>query len=232
MSPMDRCKKATIMIVDGQSLCRDLMTAVLTREGFECLPMRSGAAAWERLQLRQVDLIVMETELTGFDGLKLVEKVRKTAETRSIPVIILTNSRDKNRMQRAVALGIQGYFLKSQLTEERLLSRIEDLMGKASVNEAGTGRPTSRGNKNAGGNANRGQGASVTAGTHTTTAQEASPAPVSPRTSSNTISSEIHDLEIPRLRTREQTSRQLDEVPKMRVGTLPIMVAELARAAG
>jgi DNA-binding response OmpR family regulator len=206
------------------------MTAMLMREGFECLPMRSGAAAWERLQRRQVDLIVMEIELTGFDGLDLVENVRKTAETRRIPVIILTNSRDKTRMLRAVTLGIQGYFLKSQLTEERLLSRIENLIGKTSANEAGTGRPISRGSKNAGGNANRGQGASVTSGTHTTTAQAASPAPVSPRSYSTIISCETHDQEIPQLLTREPTRRQFDEETEARVGTVPIAVAELARA--
>jgi HD-like signal output (HDOD) protein/CheY-like chemotaxis protein len=211
---------ATVLIADSQTLCRDLLAAMLKKEGYECLATGSGLEGWERAREGVADLIVTETELGGLGGLDLVERVRGRTETRSVPVIVLTNSHDKAQVIRAVALGIHGYFLKGHLTAERLLSRIKELIGDGPGAGAGPApagaesgkpaqgekraQPTDRANGHAIGSARE---------TRTAAARSSSCAPPPAREKPESpVNGRSGAEQIPRLLTREQTVKRLDQV--------------------
>jgi HD-like signal output (HDOD) protein/CheY-like chemotaxis protein len=197
----------TILIADGQALCRDLLAAMLKKEGYSCLATGSGPEAWEWAQKEKADLLVTETELAGLAALELVERVRGREETRKVPVIILTNSHDKGHVIRGVALGIHGYFLKSQLSAERLLSRIRELIGGAEEGELAGGErmPEAAPRKN--------QPGAVTKDPEPAAARQSSCAPPPPLEHAGAPGNgRTGAAGIPRLLTREQTVLRLDQV--------------------
>jgi HD-like signal output (HDOD) protein/DNA-binding response OmpR family regulator len=212
---------ATVLIADEQTLCRDLMAAMLTKEGYRCATTGSGQEAWEQVREGGWDLIVTETDLTGMAGLDLVERVRENLKTRSVPVIILTNSHDKARVTRGAAMGIHGYFLKNQLSVERLLSRIRELIGEAGGGEGGSAEAAPIIAKNAvaekkaapAGSANKQKTAATATPKTAAAARFSSCAPPPARGKPGVpLPGRPAEGQLPHLLTREQTILRLDQV--------------------
>jgi CheY-like chemotaxis protein len=59
-----------------------------------------------------VDLVVLDLDLPGRSGLAVLEELKMDPETRAIPVVILSASRDRAMVRRAYDLGANAYLVK------------------------------------------------------------------------------------------------------------------------
>jgi len=67
------------------------------------------------------DLVLLDIALPGGDGFGIAEKLRTLPETKHLPVIFLTASKDPELRQKAMDLGVAGLLEKPYQTEEMLL---------------------------------------------------------------------------------------------------------------
>ena len=188
----------TIMVVQGQSFTGDLVATVLRGRGFDCTVCHSGPDALSRLSKQSVDLVVAEIELPGMSGLDFVTQVRRSAEARSVPIILLADSLEKTQVVRAAALGIHGFLLKGQLSVERFLSRILELVGTTEASPPPKSSPVTPPRTG-----------------HESRLSVPTPVPPKPaREAKNDPASTLPQVSsaIPRLLTREQSIQRLDNV--------------------
>ena len=66
---------ATALVVDDDSLVRDLVTRWLGGEGFHCLQADSAETAWQCLERAAVDLITLDMRMPGHSGLELLDEI-------------------------------------------------------------------------------------------------------------------------------------------------------------
>lgn len=74
---------------------------------------RDGVEAFEYLHnSSRPKVILLDLKLPRMNGLEVLERLKADADTRSIPVVVLTSSREEPDIQKAYKLGVNSYIVK------------------------------------------------------------------------------------------------------------------------
>lgn len=103
---------ATILVVEDNEANRLLAGAVLERAGFRVEMAGNSQEALELLESRAPDLILMDVQLPGIDGLALTRQLKGDHRTAAIPVIALTALAMHGDKERTLEAGCSGYISK------------------------------------------------------------------------------------------------------------------------
>ena len=101
-----------ILIVEDNEKNLKLARDVLQFSGFETLEAGTGEAAVRIARERRPNLILMDIELPGIDGVTALEQLRADPGTAQIPIIALTASAMLSDRDRFVGAGFDGYITK------------------------------------------------------------------------------------------------------------------------
>jgi CheY-like chemotaxis protein len=104
--------QSLVLVVEDNEANQLLARSVLEREGY--LVEVAGAAdeALERLAERLPNLILMDVQLPGQDGLSLTRDLKADPTTANIPVIALTAHAMMGDREQTIAAGCAGYIAK------------------------------------------------------------------------------------------------------------------------
>jgi two-component system cell cycle response regulator DivK len=103
---------ARILVVDDNQLNIDLARFVLEADGFVVDEAPGVDAAWDRLRDVPPDIVLVDIQLPGSDGLALVRAIRATPGLDDLPVIAFTAYAMQGDEQRFIAAGCNGYLTK------------------------------------------------------------------------------------------------------------------------
>lgn len=110
----------TVSIVEDNEQLRETLARVINRaEGFRCLSQYATAeAALETLPKDRPDVVLMDINLPGMNGVECVRQLKLAAP--QILVVMLTVYEDTENIFNALAAGAAGYLLKRTKTAELL----------------------------------------------------------------------------------------------------------------
>jgi two-component system, cell cycle response regulator DivK len=111
---------ATILIVEDNPANMKLAQFMLEDAGYVVLSATDAEAALMLARKERPDLILMDIQLPGIDGLKATQQLKADASTRSIPVIALTALAMRGDEARILASGCDGYIAKPMRYQEVL----------------------------------------------------------------------------------------------------------------
>jgi CheY-like chemotaxis protein len=100
------------MIVEDNPTNMRLTRNILASQGFGVLEAPSGEEALRLMKLQKPDLILMDLQLPGVDGLTLTRMIHNDPLTCGIPTIALTACAMAGDEQRAREAGCVGYISK------------------------------------------------------------------------------------------------------------------------
>src|SRR5438067_3403274 len=100
---------STILIVDDDRDIRSLLADYLEANGYRGLVAADGVAMWKVLDESRPDLIVLDLNLPGEDGLTLCRKLRATS---TLPVIMLTARSEPLDRILGLEMGADDYLPK------------------------------------------------------------------------------------------------------------------------
>ncbi len=103
---------AVILIVEDNEANRLLASAVLEREGYRVEMAGSSQEALELLDSQAPDLILMDVQLPGMDGLSLTRRLKGDQKTAAIPIVALTALAMTGDRERTLEAGCSGYISK------------------------------------------------------------------------------------------------------------------------
>jgi CheY-like chemotaxis protein/two-component sensor histidine kinase len=101
-----------ILLVEDNRSNRELATMVLTGNGFEVDIAVDGNEGLHKARSSIYDLVLMDIELPGIDGLTVTRMLKSDPRTASVPVVALTANAMKGNEQEALAAGCSGYISK------------------------------------------------------------------------------------------------------------------------
>jgi signal transduction histidine kinase/DNA-binding response OmpR family regulator len=132
--------RARILLAEDNAVNQTLAVRLLERRGFAVSVAEDGRAAIAGLEKDHFDLVLMDIQMPGMDGLEATlairEKERRTGG--HIPIVAMTANAMKGDQERCLAAGMDGYVSKPIRTAE-LFSVIERLLtnnGSALTTEA------------------------------------------------------------------------------------------------
>ena len=102
----------TILVVEDNPVNRRLVEFLLRSNGYQVREASTAQEAFEILKTERPDLILMDVQLPGMDGLEATRKLKANAETRDIPVVAVTSYAMTGDREKALAAGCAGYITK------------------------------------------------------------------------------------------------------------------------
>lgn len=101
-----------IWCVEDDASIRDIELYTLRQTGFEVRGFSDGAALWEALAQELPDLVLLDVMLPGEDGVEILRRLRISARTQSIPVIMATAKGMEYDKVQSLDLGADDYLVK------------------------------------------------------------------------------------------------------------------------
>ena len=116
-----------IWCVEDDASIRDIEVYTLTSTGFEARGFDDGVSFWSALQTQKPDLVVLDVMLPGVDGIELLQRMKASAELRTIPVVMATAKGAEYDKIQGLDLGADDYLAKPFGVME-LVSRVKAVL--------------------------------------------------------------------------------------------------------
>ncbi|PWT83073.1 MAG: hypothetical protein C5B44_01160 [Acidobacteria bacterium] len=114
---------ATLLIVDDDPFSRDRLREIFEHADYRVVTASEAASALRVLKGVRCDLVALDLEMPGVDGLALCKLLRSQPTTGKLPIIALSESDDESRKVQAFSAGADDYITKPS-TPGELLSRV------------------------------------------------------------------------------------------------------------
>ncbi len=121
-------RQRTILIADDDKAIVDAMKAILDHSGYEVLSVTDGTSVMQAVKA-QPDLILLDIQMPGHDGLMVCKQLKRQASTKDIPVIIVSASLDIQ--SKAADCGADDHLAKP-FEMEVLQEKVSNLLQRVS----------------------------------------------------------------------------------------------------
>lgn len=118
---------AKILVVDDDATNLMLAVTALEKAGYEVLSAEGGAEGFEAALAHAPDLVLMDVQMPGMDGIAALRRLRTEPRTSKLRVVALTALAMKGDRERLLAKGFDGYIAKP-IRYKNFLARVEALL--------------------------------------------------------------------------------------------------------
>ena len=122
-----RSLNGTILVVDDEPQIARLARDYLARDGFRVLTAGDGPAALAQARREPPDLVVLDLNLPGMDGLEVCSALRRVSD---VPVVMLTARAEETDRLIGLELGADDYIVKP-FSPRELVARVRAVLRRA-----------------------------------------------------------------------------------------------------
>ena len=119
-----------VLVVEDEADALRALELRLRSRDYEVLTATDAMQATTRIRKEQIDLILLDIHLPAGGGFKILERLRTTPKTETIPVIVITADPSAETKRRCWEFGYFAYFRKPY-HPQKLLEAIELALGPA-----------------------------------------------------------------------------------------------------
>jgi DNA-binding response OmpR family regulator len=125
-----------VLVVDDESVVRDVVVRYLHHDGFETLEAADGVTARRLIEVDRPDLVVLDVMIPEFNGLDLCRWIRTNGD---LPVILLTARGEESDRITGLELGADDYVVKP-FSPRELVIRVKSILRRVAPAEKETVR--------------------------------------------------------------------------------------------
>lgn len=129
---------AKVLIVEDDPLMSRMYQKIFTFEGYEVEMASDGEEGFEKAKLVKPTLIMLDVMMPKMNGLQVLDKLKLDLDTKSIPVIMLTNLAGQQDAETAMAKGAVKYIIKSEYEPKQVVSMVKEILAGYTRNEVPT----------------------------------------------------------------------------------------------
>ncbi|MEO8079815.1 MAG: response regulator [Caldimonas sp.] len=105
-------ERPTVMVVEDDAFSRKLIALAFEQDAIDLAFESDGAAAFARIREIRPDLILMDVNLPGRDGVELTEQLKAEPSLADIPVVMLTGDARRETLLRSLGAGAADFIVK------------------------------------------------------------------------------------------------------------------------
>lgn len=122
-------EKRKVLVIEDNQLNLKLVRSLLDLNGFDVVEAMSAESGIERAGETKPDLILMDIQLPGMDGLEATRILKADQELGKIPVVALTSYAMQGDEKRTLDAGCSGYISKP-IDTRAFIPKLENLLGQ------------------------------------------------------------------------------------------------------
>jgi signal transduction histidine kinase/DNA-binding response OmpR family regulator len=130
-----------VLVIDDDPSARALTRAMLQKEGWAVSEAENGVEALRSMEQERPSLIFLDLTMPEMDGFAFAAEVRRHAEWRSIPIVVLTAQDLTNEDRRRLNGHVETILQKSGDSREALLAQVRDLLADSTATRTHRERP-------------------------------------------------------------------------------------------
>ena len=120
----------TILFIEDEPDLQKTLEKVLADEGFKVISALDGEAGLNIARTQKPDLILLDLVLPKANGFEILEKIKQDQETKSIPIIVLTNLEAMDNIEKAIRLGATTYLVKANYSLKEVIEKVKKAIGE------------------------------------------------------------------------------------------------------
>jgi len=117
-----------VLIVDDNRASRDLIRAILKPVRCEIVEASHGQQALDLIQQERPDLVLLDIEMPGMDGITVVKRIRENQSLAGLPVVAVTALAMEGDREKGMAAGFTAYLTKP-VRVSLLRRQVQQLLG-------------------------------------------------------------------------------------------------------
>ena len=120
--------KKKLLIIEDDVFIRDIYQIKFEQEGFEVVMAENGIIAFEKMETFLPDAILLDIVMPYMDGMEVLGKIKRNPSLTDIPIIMLTNISEKEKVEKAVEDGANDFLIKSHFTPSEVVAKVRILL--------------------------------------------------------------------------------------------------------
>lgn len=128
--------KIKILLVEDDEVLSKVVYEELTEAGFESFQAHDGEAGLALAREKRPDLILLDIMLPKKNGFDVLEVLKKSPDTKEIPVIMLTMLGSDDDIKKGLHLGANDYIVKSQHALPEIIEKIKNFFANEQYPQA------------------------------------------------------------------------------------------------
>jgi Response regulator containing a CheY-like receiver domain and a GGDEF domain len=118
-----------ILLVDDSETVLQMEQMILAKSSYELILARDGEEGVAKALTTQPDLILMDVVMPKMNGFEAVKQLRENAQTRSVPIVMVTSKAEAESMEAGYQNGCSDYIIKP-IDQLELVMKVKNLLGE------------------------------------------------------------------------------------------------------
>ena len=129
--------KINVLIVEDDRFLLKILLMKFGTEGFAVRGAADGEDGLRQMTAEPPDLVVLDLILPKMNGFEVLAEMKTHAQTKGIPVIVLSNLGQEEDIKRVLDLGALEFLVKSNLSIMEVVSKVKEVYARQMNRPAG-----------------------------------------------------------------------------------------------
>ncbi len=119
-----------ILVVEDEEILLTALQEELRQGGYTVEGAVDGEDGLNKIKAFKPDLVLLDLVMPKMDGMAVLKKLKESQETTDLPVVILTNLSDYERISEALSLGAKDYLVKANYSLSALMDKVKAVLAR------------------------------------------------------------------------------------------------------
>ena len=124
-------KQPKVLIIEDDQRINKVYVAKFSVEGIKVATAIEGEEGLRKIYSELPDLIILDLMLPKKSGFDILKEIKADPKVKDIPVLILSNLAQEKEIEDGMALGAEGYIVKSNVSIQQVIEKIKETLKKS-----------------------------------------------------------------------------------------------------
>lgn len=115
-----------VLIVEDEEALRKVLQEKMQNSGFKTFAAKDGIEGWDMAKNNNPDIILLDLILPKRSGFDVLSMLKQDQELKDIPVFVLSNLAEDENLKKALQMGAEDYFVKSQHPINEIVEKVKN----------------------------------------------------------------------------------------------------------
>lgn len=112
-----------ILIAEDEYILLDVLKNRFRADGWDVITAVNGDEAIEAIKKHSFDLVLLDLIMPQKDGFTVLKEIRENPTFKTLPIIVLSNLGDQDNIKKALELGANNYYIKTQHSMNEMIEK-------------------------------------------------------------------------------------------------------------
>ena len=117
-----------LLLVEDDPLMLRMYEKIFKFEGYQVDTAKDGEEGLEKAKTQKPVVILLDIMMPKMNGIEMLEKLKKGPDTKSIPVVVLTNLAGTEDAEKVMSLGAVKYIIKSEHEPREIVDIVKQIL--------------------------------------------------------------------------------------------------------